>query len=124
MGCRPAVAHSEADGPAALPAARDSAVTQPGSATQSDAEAAPRPELKLPAEHGVHAVDTTAEENVDGGHGKQPEAEWLPICVPTDPAPQGVQLPIPSRSAYEPAAQGVAFPLLHADPIGQASAHG
>ena len=124
MGCRPAVGHSEADCLTALPVGRDSAVTQPGSATQADADAVPLPLLKLPAAQGVHAVDTAADEKVEGGHGEQSAADLLPACVPTDPVPQGVQLPSPSRSAYEPGEQTLALPPLHADPLGQISAHG
>ena len=110
IGVRPPIGQKEADDPAALPAAIDSTVTQSAWATQADADAAPRPLLKLPAAQGVHAVDTAAEEKVDGGHREQSAADWLPAFVPTDPAPQGVQLPIPSRSAYEPAAQRVRTP--------------
>jgi len=105
-------------------ATSDSAVAQPACATQSDADDLPLPLLKLPAAQGVHAVDTDADEKVDGGHREQSAADWLPIFVPTDPTPQGVQLPILSRSAYEPAAQTLALPPLHADPLGQISAHG
>jgi len=106
----PPVGQKEADSATTLPVASDSAVTQSGWARQADADAAPLPLLKLPAAQGVHAVETAAEEKVDGGHGEQSVADWLPICVPTNPAPQGVQLPIPSRSAYDPAAQRVATP--------------
>jgi hypothetical protein len=91
-------------------ATSDSAVAQPACATQSDADDLPLPTLKLPAAQGVHAVDTAAAEKVDGGHREQSAADWLPIRMPTDPTPQGVQLPIPSRSAYEPAAHEVTVP--------------
>ena len=91
-------------------ATSESALAQPACATQSDADDLPLPLLKLPAAQGVHAVDTAAAEKVDGGHGEQSAADLLPACVPTDPAPQGVQLPIPSRSANDPAAQAVTTP--------------
>ena len=89
---------------------------------QADADADPRPVLKLPAAQGVHAVDTAAAEKVDGGQREQSAADWLPVFVPTEPAPQGVQLAIPSRSAYDPAAQRVLTPPWHADPFGHGTA--
>ena len=75
IGSRPPVGQKGADEATALLAAIDSVVTQSGCATQADTDAAPLPLLKLPAAQGVHAVDTAAEEKVDGGHSEQSAAD-------------------------------------------------
>jgi hypothetical protein len=87
--------------------------------THSLAEVLPLNKVELPTEQGVHAVETSLEENVDRGQGEQSARDLLPTCEPTHPAPHALHLESPVTSANAPAAHKVDLPLLHEEPRGQ-----